>query len=98
MASPSGLAGGSRGRRVVAAKISACASSAMLSPTQAMETALSPFLRPLEGFYEFDDMDGLADYRNRAAGAVEEFVRAARSTLNDDVLAGRLAATFEHPR
>jgi hypothetical protein len=70
---------------------------AMLYPTQVIEAVLSPFLWPMEDFYDFEDYEGLCDYRNKVSEAVYGFVDAARKTLNDDLLTSRLAASLEHP-
>ncbi|MEU0213952.1 hypothetical protein ABZ281_02135 [Streptomyces sp. NPDC006265] len=71
---------------------------AMLDPTRVIEAYLHEFLWPIETFFEFDDGEGLEDYRNSVSTAVYEFVDAARKTLNDDLLTSRLAAAFEHPQ
>ncbi|MGA4950940.1 hypothetical protein [Streptomyces lydicamycinicus] len=56
---------------------------AMVEPTHTMEIALHHIPGDLGAFPDYDDYDGVCEYRNRVTVAVRHFVEAARIALND---------------
>ncbi|MFF1916804.1 hypothetical protein ACFVYE_35645 [Streptomyces sp. NPDC058239] len=59
---------------------------AMVEPTREMEIALHHIPGDLGAFPDYEDFEGVCEYRNRVTVAVRQFVEAARTVLNDDDL------------